>query len=90
MTDHNTSGDEKTYWLDQPKNQRTVRVSLYVACAILALVDLFVHRHIIFAIEKIPAFYALFGFVACVVLVWIATWMRKFLMRDEEYYDVEP
>ncbi|KAA9130291.1 hypothetical protein F3N42_13210 [Marinihelvus fidelis] len=84
------SDEHSTDWLDQPKNQRLIRVSLYVACAILVVVDFFVHRHIMFAIEKIPAFYALFGFVACVVLVWIATWMRKFLMRDEDYYDVEP
>jgi len=37
--------------------------------------------------EALPGFYALFGFVACVVLVLIAKEMRKVLMRDEDYYD---
>ena len=38
-------------------------------------------------IEKIPGFYAFYGFIGCVVLVLLATAMRKVLMRDEDYYD---
>ena len=34
-----------------------------------------------------PAIYAIYGFVACVVLVVLAKIMRKGLMRDEHYYD---
>ncbi len=37
--------------------------------------------------ENIPAFYAMYGFVACVLLVVLAKWMRKVVMRKEEYYD---
>jgi hypothetical protein len=37
--------------------------------------------------EKIPAFYAIYGFVACVVLVVIAKRMRKVVIRKENYYD---
>jgi hypothetical protein len=32
-------------------------------------------------------FYAIYGFVACVLLVVIAKELRKLLMRDENYYD---
>jgi hypothetical protein len=32
-------------------------------------------------------FYALYGFVACVLLVLLAAEMRKLVMRDEDYYE---
>jgi hypothetical protein len=32
-------------------------------------------------------FYAIYGFVACVILVLVAKEMRKLVMRDEDYYD---
>jgi len=31
-------------------------------------------------------FYALYGFVACVLLVLLAKEMRKLVMRNEDYY----
>jgi hypothetical protein len=78
---------EKTHIFDRQENvDRLLRV-FYVICILLALADFLVHRHIGFDWEKIPAFYALYGFVACVLLVLIAKQMRKILMRKEDYYD---
>ena len=57
--------------------------------ALLVVVDFIYHRHVHHPWEKVPAFYCLYGFAACVVLVLIATQMRKLVMRDEEYYDAE-
>ena len=37
--------------------------------------------------EGLWGFYAIYGFVACVILVLLAKEMRKLLMRDEDYYD---
>ena len=37
--------------------------------------------------QSIPIFYCLYGFAACVILVLLATQLRKVLMRDETYYD---
>ncbi len=38
--------------------------------------------------EEWPQFYAIFGFVACVVLVLIAKYiLRPLVMREEDYYD---
>ena len=59
----------------------------YLICIALVAADFIVHRHIYLAFEEIPTFYALYGFVACVVLVVIAKVIRKFVMRDESYYD---
>ena len=38
--------------------------------------------------EVIPAFYCMYGFVACTLLVIAATQLRKVLMRREDYYNV--
>lgn len=59
------------------------------AIALLAVViaEAFDHRHTVFAIEETPAFYALFGFISCVIIVIIAKWLGKLLKREEHYYD---
>ena len=41
----------------------------------------------IFEGEAWFGFYGFYGLVACVVLVLLATELRKFLMREETYYD---
>lgn len=79
--------EQKEHFFDQPENVKRVLWGFYTICIILVIVDFFVHRHIGFAWEKIPAFYAIYGFIACVVLVVIAKEMRKLVMRKEDYYD---
>jgi hypothetical protein len=78
---------EKIHLFDRPENVERLLKGFYAICISLALADFVVHRHIGFGWEKIPAFYALYGFVACVLLVLIAKKMRKILMRKEDYYD---
>lgn len=82
------SGDkEKIHLFDRPENVDRLLKGFYAICILLVLADFIFHRHIGFDWEKIPAFYALYGFVACVVLVIIAKRMRNVLMRKEDYYD---
>ncbi|MDH5408283.1 MAG: hypothetical protein OEY00_06700 [Gammaproteobacteria bacterium] len=78
---------KKQYLFDKPENVKKLMRGFYAICFILVAVDFIVHRHIGFDWEKIPAFYAIYGFVACVVLVVIAKEMRKLVMRKEDYYD---
>jgi hypothetical protein len=74
-------------WADKPGNKKRIRWTLYVICAVLVVADFFAHRHISAAIEQVPAFYALYGFVALVGVVLAAKALRLFVKRDEEYYD---
>ncbi len=74
---------------DSPKNVQRVLYFLYAGCFILFVVDFLVHRHISYYWENVWAFYPLYGFVSCVVLVIIASWMRPFLIRGEDYYSDE-
>ena len=79
--------DGRRYWLDEPRNVRTIYRALIVVCALLFLADAFYHKHVELAAEAWFGFYGIFGFVACVALVLAAKELRKFLMRDETYYD---
>lgn len=54
---------------------------------VLFLLDFVVKRKIHLSAEKVPGFYAIYGFVGCVILVLVAKEMRKIVMRDETYYD---
>jgi hypothetical protein len=79
--------NENAAWVDRPATRRLIRRVLYAACALLAVADFVVSRHIYTAIERVPAFYALYGFVALVGVVLAAKALRLIVRRDEEYYD---
>jgi hypothetical protein len=74
-------------FFDKPKNIQIILRVFYGICALLVALDFFLHRHTYHPLEELFAFYPIYGFVGCVVLVLIAKWMRTFLMRDEDYYD---
>ena len=73
-------------WVDKKKNVDRFVYGLYATCAALFAADFFYHKHTVFGIEKIPGFYALYGFIMCAALVISAKALRKFLMRSEDYY----
>ena len=89
--------DGKQHVFDKPRNVRIVLRSLYTVCAFVFLLDIINlipfaggagHlRHAEASWEGFPGFYAIYGFVACVILVLVAKQLRKVLMRDEDYYD---
>jgi len=80
---------EKKHIFDDPRNVRRVLWVLLATCGFLFIADFIFHRHVVHPWEALWGFYALFGFVACVVLVLVAKGMRKYLMRKEDYYDVD-
>ena len=83
---------KKKHLFDQPRNVHRLIWIFFALCALLLGLDLLVHRHLNFAEGVFPVegwfgFYAIYGFVACVLLVLTATQLRKVLMRREDYYD---
>jgi hypothetical protein len=79
--------EPKTYWLDSSQNVTKLYHGLWIVCAALMAVDLFVHRHEEFGFATVFGFHALYGFLACVTLVLTAKQLRRVLMRDEDYYE---
>ena len=80
---------EKPRWLDDFGNVKKLVKIFAAICGLLFLADLFYHRHYERSWESFFGFYAIYGFVACVVLVLTAKEMRKVLMRKKDYYDDE-
>ncbi|MEX0593811.1 MAG: hypothetical protein WD115_03475 [Balneolaceae bacterium] len=38
--------------------------------------------------NSIPGFYAIWGFMSCIIIIYVSKWIGKlFLFRDESYYD---
>lgn len=78
---------EKRYWLDRPENVTKLYRGVWAVGIGLVLVELLIHRHEELAFANWWAFYALFGFFACVALVLTAKGLRRVVKRDEDYYD---
>jgi len=72
---------------DDPKNVKRAIQVLFAVCGVVFVLDFIVHRHVDHPWEAFIGFYAVYGFVACVLLVLAAKAMRTVLMRKEEYYD---
>ena len=68
---------------------KTVKKIAYGILVLLVMVDFIIPRHEVhFFGDKIPGFWSLFGFSACVVIIIISKWLGKNgLMKDEDYYD---
>lgn len=79
----------RPHLFDKPQNVRRTLNLLYAVCAVLFVADFLIHRHLEHLWESLWGFYAVYGFVACVILVLVAKQMRKLLMRREDYYDLD-
>lgn len=80
--------EEELAMFDKPQNVKRLLIVFFISVVLLLLVDLVYHRHTVFPWEGWFGFYAVFGFVACVVLVIVAKYvLRPMVMRDEDYYD---
>jgi len=79
--------NDKIHIFDKPQNVRRVLWALVAICIATIGADFVYHRHIVHPWEGVWGFYAIYGFVACVVLVLVAKELRKLLMRAEDYYD---
>lgn len=77
---------EKPGLFDDKRNVDRVVWLLVVACVVVQLADLVIHKHGHYHWEEWFGFHGWYGFVSCVALVVAATFMRRFVMRSEDYY----
>ncbi len=79
---------DKRYWLDDPRNVTQLYRTVWATGIGLVLAEFFVLRHEELAFAGWFAFYAVFGFVACVALVLAAKEiLRRLVKRPEDYYE---
>jgi hypothetical protein len=70
-----------------PQKKKWFLVIFFVSLLVLLVVDLFIHKHAEFPWEGAPEFFAVYGFVSCVLFIFIAKILRLIIKRDEHYYD---
>ena len=77
-------------WFDHPQNIKRLKIGFYIVLALLVVPDFFMHKHTLFSpVEAWPGFYALFGFIACVVIILVSKLFGLVLKVKEDYYDNE-
>lgn len=74
-------------WLDDPRNVTRIVYGLAALCALALVADFFYVKHPYFWVEGLPGFFAVYGFVVSFALVLVAKRLRRFLKRDENYYE---
>ncbi len=72
---------------DKPKNVKRLLLIFYASLIALLCIDPFIHKHAEFEWEAVPGFFAAYGFISYVLLIFISKLLRKWIMRNENYYD---
>ena len=75
------------HWLYRPENRRPIWIAFAIVLLATVAAGFMVDMHPHFAFESWPAFFAIYGFLACVVLVFGAKLLGVFLKRPDTYYD---
>ena len=73
-------------WLEKENSTRNIIYLLGADCAFLFAFDFVYNRYGHFTIEELPGFYAVYGFVMFSLIILLATLLRFFLGRNEDYY----
>ena len=68
---------------------KTMKRTSYAVLILIILIDYFIPRHEIhFFGDRIPGFWSLFGFVACILIILISKWIGHLgIVQDENYYN---
>ena len=73
-------------WVDRPGNPTKLFRALIVVCVLAVLADFTYKPYGHFEMEKIPGFYAAYGFVMFTGLILLAKGLRVLIKRREDYY----
>jgi len=77
----------KQHWLYLPATRRKLWIAGISILVLAVIAEFFIHLHAYFSIVKFVGFYAVYGFMSCVILIVIARLLGLLLKRKEDYYD---
>jgi hypothetical protein len=72
---------------EDPEFIKTLKYLLYISIVIFILIGFFIDFHPHFQWEKVPAFFAIFGFLICALIIFGAKAIGRLIQRSEDYYD---
>ena len=74
-------------YFDRPATRKMLWRFLWGFCALTVILEAFIHREHHFAIDNFYGFYAVLGFVACLLCILVAKLLALFLKAKVDYYD---
>jgi len=75
------------HWLTRPRTVRRLWQAFIAILALTVLAGLAIEAHPHFAVERLFGFNALYGFLACAVLILLAKGIGLVVKRPDTYYD---
>ena len=82
-----TQAGEPVHWLVRPRTIRLLWIAFVAVLAATVGAGFLVDMHPHFEVEGWPAFFAIFGFIACVAMVLGSKLLGMLLKREDTYYD---
>ena len=76
----------RTHWLDDPRNVKRVWRWFLALLAVTVTAEFFITTKLHFDVESLPAFNAVYGFLACAAMVLVAKALGAVLKRPDTYY----
>jgi hypothetical protein len=76
----------RSHWLDEPRNVKRLWRGFLALLAATVVAEFFLTLHPHFAVESLPAFYAVYGFLACAAMIIAAKGIGMLLKRADTYY----
>jgi hypothetical protein len=77
------------HWLTRPRTIRQLWIGFVVTLAGTVALESLVDRHPHFTLDRLPAFNAVYGFLACAGLILVAKLIALPLKRPDTYYGNE-
>lgn len=77
----------KTHWLCRPETIRKLWIGGIALLAVVALLDVVIHKHAYFGVDGTFGFYSWYGFLTCVAMVVFAKVLGIILKRGDDYYE---
>jgi protein-S-isoprenylcysteine O-methyltransferase Ste14 len=73
--------------MEDPEFIKKLKYLLYVSVGIFIILGFFVEFHPHYWWEKVPAFFAMFGFIICMLIIFGAKAIGRLIQRKEDHYD---
>lgn len=80
---------DRPHWLDDPRNVRLLWRGFLLVLALVVAAELLVALHPHFTVEALFGFHAIYGLVACAVMIVGAKLLGFLLKRPDTYYEAD-
>ena len=80
-------------WIEIPEKKKRLKLLCIIVLGMIALADIAVpSHHVYFWWDRIPGFNAIFGLIACIVIILVSKFIghRGIMQREDFYKEGDP